>query len=81
MKTISCKEAVEYILKKEEGKLSFAQRIKLWRHLTICSLCRIFSLQSTLINQAIESRKVSQLKLSQIEKEKIIKNVLNENRG
>jgi hypothetical protein len=28
MKTISCKEAVEFILKKEEGKLSIIQRVR-----------------------------------------------------
>ena len=76
MKPISCKEAVEFILKKEEGKLSVWGQLRLWRHLAICSLCRIFSNQSKLINQALRQRKEKQYTLSDDEKEHIIRNVL-----
>ena len=79
MKSISCKEAVEFILKKEEGKLSFIQRMRLRRHLMICSLCRIFSLQNNLINKAFKQRQQKQMMLSDQEKEKIIRNVVDEN--
>lgn len=78
MKSISCKEAVNFILRKEEGKLSFRERLSLWRHLTICSLCRIFSVQSDLINQAMKERQARHFTLSDEEKETIIQNVLHE---
>jgi hypothetical protein len=78
MKPISCKEAVEFMLRKEEGKLSFQKRVSLWRHLAICSLCRIFSVQNNLLNQAMKQRKEKPFKLSEAEKEKIIHNILHE---
>jgi hypothetical protein len=52
MKHITCKQAVDYISKKEEGKLSAAQRVNLWRHLAVCSLCRIFNQQNKIIAKA-----------------------------
>jgi len=79
MKTISCKEAVHFILKKEEGKLSFIQRLSLWRHLLVCNLCRIFLSQSKLMNTAIRQKPRTNITLSTEEKEKIIRHVLDEN--
>ena len=76
MRKISCKEAVEYILKKEEGKLTLKQRVSLWRHLTICSLCRIFSAQNKLINESAKLERTAQPKLSQQQKEEIVRNIL-----
>lgn len=78
MKSITCKEAVTFILKKEEGKLSVTNRLRLWRHLAVCSLCRIFSVQSQWINQAMQKRKAKSFTLSKAEKESIIKHVLEE---
>jgi predicted anti-sigma-YlaC factor YlaD len=78
MKTISCKEAVNYILKKEERKLSLLQRMSLWRHLAICSLCRIFSVQNAMLNEAMKQRAGKALTLTEDEKEQIIQNVLDE---
>ena len=43
---ITCKKAVDYISKREEQKLSLWQRLQLWRHLAICSLCRRFAHQN-----------------------------------
>jgi hypothetical protein len=76
MKSISCKEAVGFILKKEEGRLSLMQRISLWRHLAICSLCRIFSTQNALMNQAMKKRKEEQLTMTEGEKESMIRNII-----
>ncbi|MEJ1238070.1 hypothetical protein WBG78_08075 [Chryseolinea sp. T2] len=78
MKRISCKEAVELILKKEEGRITFFQRISLSRHLLICSLCRIFSLQNSHINSAMSRKGADQLTLSAEDKEKIIRKVLDD---
>lgn len=76
MKSISCKEAVDYILKKEEGKLSLLQKLSLWRHFAVCNLCRIFSRQNNLMNQAMRQRMGNVTPLSDEEKKKITQNVL-----
>lgn len=44
---ITCKKAVDLISKKEEGKLTPWQRVQLWNHLAVCSLCRNFSRQTS----------------------------------
>lgn len=46
---ISCKEATYLISKKEEGKLTLAERLKLSIHLMLCSICRAFEKQSEFI--------------------------------
>lgn len=71
---ITCKQAVHYISKKEEAKLSAVQRFALWRHLTECSLCRIFSVQNKIIKKALAQRETKDL--TPAEKEAIIKSVL-----
>ncbi len=43
---ISCKEATFLLSKKEEKKLGFLNRLKLQAHLAICSVCRLFALQT-----------------------------------
>lgn len=51
--SISCKKATYLSSKKEEGKLSWMEKIQLRSHMAICSLCRIFEQQSQIIaNQA-----------------------------
>jgi predicted anti-sigma-YlaC factor YlaD len=71
---ISCKQAVDYISKKEEGKLTTGQRFKLWRHLAECSLCRIFSVQNKIIAQAMAQKESRELTVT--EKEALVKAVL-----
>ena len=78
---LSCKEAVTLILKKEEGNISFLQQVRLWRHFAICSLCRIFSKQNTLINNAIKQRPSTKLTLTEKEKHNIINNIFDERRN
>ncbi len=51
---INCKTAVEYISKKEEGKLSLVQQFHLWRHLAICYLCKRFDKQNKIIIDSIK---------------------------
>ena len=75
---ITCKQAVNYILKKEERKLSAVQRFRLWRHIAGCSLCRIFSIQNKLLTKAYQLQEDEITTLSQKEKEKIIEAVQNE---
>lgn len=47
--SISCKKATYLCSKKEEGKLSWIEKILLRFHMTICSLCRLFEQQSKII--------------------------------
>jgi predicted anti-sigma-YlaC factor YlaD len=74
-KTITCKQAVDYISKKEDGKLSAAQRFRLWQHLAICSICRIFYQQNKIIRAAFANQP-AEGELSSHDKEQIIQSVL-----
>jgi hypothetical protein len=77
MKTgITCKQAVDYISKKEEGRLSATMRFQLWKHLAICSLCRLFSAQNKTMINAMGHEHDSTESLSIQEKEKIVHSVL-----
>ena len=53
---INCREATLLMAKKEEGKLSFMESLKLSMHTSMCSLCKKFEKQTTKI--AKESRHV-----------------------
>ena len=70
---ITCKQATEYIIKREEGKLPFKQRILLWLHFCICGFCKFFSKQSKFIGKNAENlhNHVNE-SLSQSDKEKMI---------
>ena len=52
--SITCKKAVEYIAKNEEGKITAMQKVKLWKHMAVCSLCTLFYKQNNLINASIK---------------------------
>ncbi|MGN6490597.1 MAG: hypothetical protein ACTHLE_01275 [Agriterribacter sp.] len=70
---ITCKEAVDYISKKEEKKLSVLQRLQLMRHLAICSLCRLFAKQNKTITEALsKTHHEQEHHLTPEEKERII---------
>lgn len=47
---LNCKQATILALKKEEGKISISERIKLSYHLLYCRFCRRFVKQSSVIN-------------------------------
>jgi hypothetical protein len=46
----NCKQATLLSLKKEEGKASVLERLKLFYHLLYCIYCRRFIKQSAIIN-------------------------------
>jgi len=52
---ITCKQATEFIIKREEGKLPFSKLILLWLHMGVCGLCKLFSQQSKMIGKNCES--------------------------
>jgi hypothetical protein len=45
-----CKQATLLSLKKEEGKITIPERVKLFYHLIYCVYCRRFVKQSSVIN-------------------------------
>ncbi|WP_394766908.1 hypothetical protein [Ferruginibacter sp.] len=47
---LDCKQATLLSLKKEEGKASISERVKLFYHLLYCIYCRRFVKQSSIIN-------------------------------
>lgn len=47
----SCKKATYLVSKKEEGKLTWLESLRLRSHLSICSLCRRFEKQSAFIGR------------------------------
>lgn len=73
---ITCRQAVDYISKKEEGKLSATQRFALWRHLAICSLCRMFSAQNKMMIKAMQHQDDNNAQLTPEEKESMVSNIM-----
>jgi hypothetical protein len=47
---LNCKQATLLSLKKEEGRISFMENIKLQYHVLYCKYCRRFIKQSAVIN-------------------------------
>lgn len=48
---LSCKKATWLISLKEEGKLTFTQKIQLRMHLAVCSMCKLFEKQTLFISK------------------------------
>ncbi len=59
---ISCKEASYLASKKEEGKLSFSEKIKLQVHIVFCGMCKVFALQNEFL--AKHARHIEEHKLN-----------------
>lgn len=77
--SITCKQAVDYVSKKEEGKLSSWQRMQLWRHVAVCSLCRLFALQNKIIIKSLSEQNQDQdYHLPEEKKQEIIEAALND---
>jgi len=53
---ISCREATLIMAKREENKLSFTERLNLFIHTSMCSLCSKFQKQTSKIGK--ESRHI-----------------------
>ena len=51
---ITCKQATEFIIKKEEGKLTLKKHVQLWLHMGVCGLCKLFASQSRFISKNSE---------------------------
>lgn len=77
---INCKQAVNYISIKEEGKLTAWKRFQLWKHLAGCSLCRVFNIQNKMIAKALSGHQLPvENTLTQEQKTEIAQAVLKKN--
>jgi predicted anti-sigma-YlaC factor YlaD len=74
---ISCKQSTEWVIKKEDGRLSVKENIQLMSHLAICSFCRLFSRQSLLINKAYKNKNTEVHHLTAEEKEELRRSLHN----
>lgn len=73
----TCKEATFLMAKKEEGKLSLTEKMKLSMHTSVCSFCRKFEKQTMWIRS--ESKQVqAEDKLPVFTKERM-ERILDEN--
>lgn len=52
---ITCKDATLAIIKKEEKKLTFSERVKLAVHLFICEFCKLFEKQNRFLSNNIKN--------------------------
>ncbi|NOR85973.1 MAG: hypothetical protein GQ527_00040 [Bacteroidales bacterium] len=59
---LNCEEATYLITKSEVSKIGCVKRIQLKMHLTGCSLCRRFKVQSELIDQSLKTLEEIQMK-------------------
>ncbi|MEO8770820.1 MAG: hypothetical protein ABI402_12060 [Ferruginibacter sp.] len=76
--SITCKEAINYISKKEEGKITKTQRFELWKHMVICRICKIFHRQNKeIISSVRKHRHLDSVKLSKGVKDSIVMAVKN----
>ncbi|MBG9375679.1 zf-HC2 domain-containing protein [Panacibacter sp. DH6] len=75
---ITCKQATILISKKEEGRLSLLQRIQLYQHLWICSLCRLFQKQSGLLAREAASMEAEDAELTPQEKATMVQRITGE---
>lgn len=78
---ITCKQATEFVLKREEVKLSLKQLLQLYAHLAICKFCRSFYKQNDLINKALKKEQPSFQPLSATEKEQLLQQILSQSGG
>jgi hypothetical protein len=61
---ITCKQSTEWVIKKEYKRLSVKENLQLLSHMAICSLCRLFQKQNSLISKTLyksESREIFHL--------------------
>ncbi len=75
---ITCKQSTEWVIKKEYKKLSVKENLQLLSHMAICSVCRLFQKQNSLIIKAFyksESRKI--FHLTSEEKKELLHSVQN----
>lgn len=69
---INCHQATFLISKREEGKLSFSERVHLAMHLAMCKFCKLFEKQTAFIAKQAKNF-TSTTELSIEDKAKIVR--------
>lgn len=79
---ITCKQSTKWVIKKEYKKLSVKENLQLLSHMAICSFCRLFARQNTLINKSLhKNERMEALRLTSEDKKDLIHFVQNKIRG
>lgn len=79
---IRCKQAVDFVSKREESKLSGVQHVQLQFHLLICKWCRRFAQQNNYIVQAMDQYKEKETAvLTEGEKDVMVRRMQEEQGG
>ena len=75
---INCKQSTEWVIKKEYQKLSAKENLQLLSHMAICSFCRLFKKQNSIITKAFNQSKSRQIFfLSSEEKKEMVHSIQN----
>lgn len=73
---VTCQRSTEWIVRKEQEKLSFKQKLQLVSHLAVCKACRLFAQHNDLINKALnKSRNQEVHALTVTEKEALVSQI------
>ena len=75
---ITCKQSTECVIKKEYKTLSIKENLQLLSHMAVCSLCRLFQKQNSIISKAVyKSEKRELFHLTSEEKKDLFYSVQN----
>ncbi len=50
---ITCKQSTEWVIKKEFEKISVKENFDLASHMEVCTFCRLFQEQNSIISEAL----------------------------
>lgn len=73
---LSCKEATRLMVQREFEPLTISQRLRLNLHLVMCTCCRRFRVQSTVLNTALGKMDKNETENLSIEKKETIASLL-----
>ena len=75
---ITCKQSTQWVIKNEYKKLSVKENLQLLSHMTICSFCRLFQKQNSIVSKALYKSKSKKIfHLTTKEKEDMLHSVQN----
>ncbi len=78
----TCRQSTEWVIKKENNELSVKENLQLLSHMAICSFCRLFARQNTLINKSLhKNERMEALRLTSEDKKELIRYFQNMIRG
>ena len=75
---ITCKQSTEWVIKKEHKRLSVKETLQLLSHMAVCSFCRLFQKQNSLVSKAFhKSERREIFHLTSNEKKELLHSVQN----